>query len=590
MQIWVLAVLIGTLAGFLTPFAWYALDSVSTAVLRFHTSFQNSGFVAAFFLPIVVSIVLFTLFTALRAFRSADGFTYFISDIHFQDGQRKLRYSAAHGFASFLLLVGGGIVGLEAFCFEVLSALGAKLGVMAKLPPKQVRALAGCGLTAGLAALLGQPMTAFLFAIELLYGWGSMSFTVGPFAVSAFVAASLGQTLTSPTGLFRELLGTDGGLAQVLRGDNLHLDLMSSTFCVAAIGVSAALVAAFVIWLYRKTDKELHSLFGTRRATDVSPMALVFRLSLWAVMTGAVFYFFPESLGTGITLLQNAFAEAFLLKATLLAILLRVLMGALGYSVFGTMGLIIPNLVIGALLGTALSAAFAPLFSVGSTTVALLAMGAFFSAAFGTPVTATALVFGYAGGLMSDNALFLFTSLATNFVAHMLCGLMQEDRVATMGLYRHGIRFRSGMCFNTLSSIQVRDAMLNWVTPLPKEISIGNAYKILMSSRFLKLPVVDGDGSYCGVLSLNDFYGLDAWKRLGENSEVHNLLGITELVKQSSQKVREDMSLEEALKVMSDEELVPVVEAESNKFTGILLKSDLVNLYNKEVVKKAFRR
>ena len=162
--------------------------------------------------------------------------------------------------------------------------------------------------------------------------------------------------------------------------------------------------------------------------------------------------------------------------------------------------------------------------------------------------------------------------------------------MASMGLYRHGIRFRSGMCFNTLSSIQVRDAMLSWVTPLSKEASIGEAYKTLMSSRFLKLPVVDTEGKYCGVLSLNDFYGLEAWRRLGESSEVHNLLGISELIKQSSQKVKVNMSLEDALRLMSDEELVSVVEEDNNKFAGILLKSDLVNLYNKEVVKKAFRR
>jgi len=590
MLIWIFAVLIGILAGFLTPFSWFLLGKINQSMIDFYHTFQNPGILAAFFLPSMAALFLFLLFFITRAFRSADGFTYFISDIHFHDGQRKIRYSFVHGIAAFFLLLGGGVIGLEALCFEALSAFGGRLGIYAKLPPKQVRALAGCGLTAGLAALLGEPMAAFLFAIELLYGWGSMSFTVGPFAISAFVAASLGQTFTSPTGIFRELLGTDGGLAQALSGDTLYQGAISSIVCIFSVGICTALIAAFVIWLYRKTDKELHALFGTRRATDVSPQAFALRLLMWTVMTGTVFFYFPEALGTGIQLLHSSLSEGFLLKITTLAIVLRILMGVLGYTVFGTMGIVLPTLVIGALVGSGLASAFSPFIQGNPSMIALLGMGAFFSASFGTPVTATALVYGYAGGLASENALFLFTSLITNFIAHVICGFLQEDRMASMGLYRHGIRFRSGMCFNTLSSIQVRDAMLSWVTPLSKEASIGEAYKTLMSSRFLKLPVVDTEGKYCGVLSLNDFYGLEAWRRLGESSEVHNLLGISELIKQSSQKVKVNMSLEDALRLMSDEELVSVVEEDNNKFAGILLKSDLVNLYNKEVVKKAFRR
>lgn len=589
MQLWILSVVIGALAGILTPTAWYFLELVTNATVKLQLH-QHANFFSALLLPAAVAIALFALFAIFRAYRSADAFTYLISDIHFQEGRRKLRYSFANGIATVLLLAGGGVAGIEGFCFELLSALGGKLGSFIKLPPKQVRALASCGLSAGIAALLGQPMTAFLFAIELLYGWGGLSFTVGPFAISAFVAASLAQTLTSPAGIFRNLLGADGGLSQAIRGENLGLEPVTALISILTVSVCAAALAAFVIWLYRKTDKELHSLFATRRATDISPKAFAMRLVLWVVLTAAVSFYIPESLGSGISILHSSLSDGFMLKVTVLALLIRILMGTLAYTVFGTMGLVLPALVVGAMMGGSIAGFFAPFLSVNASTMALLSMGAFFSASFGTPVAATALVFGFAGGMASENSVFLFASLVTNFLAHYLCGFVQEDRMGSMGLYRHGIRFRSGMCFNTLSSIQVQDAMLSWVTPLQKNISIGEAYKTLMNSRFLKLPVVDAEGNYAGVLSLNDFYGLETWRKLGENSEVHNLLGITELIKQSAEKVRANMSLEDALKVMSDEDIAPVLEAEGNKFAGILLRSDLVNLYNKEVVKKAFRR
>ncbi|RYZ97496.1 MAG: CBS domain-containing protein [Proteobacteria bacterium] len=223
-----------------------------------------------------------------------------------------------------------------------------------------------------------------------------------------------------------------------------------------------------------------------------------------------------------------------------------------------------------------------------SGTIALLSMGAYFSAAFGTPVAATALVFGYASGLMTDYALFLFTALATNFGSHYLCGKLQTDRLASMGLYRHGIRFRAGMCYNTLSGIQVKDAMVTYVDPIPRGCSIGDAYKRLMESKFSTLPVVQEDGKMDGLISLSDFYGLETWKRLSHESQVHSLVGVEEMVKPARVKLHPDMNLEAALLSMSDEDFATVVE--KDRYVGLLVKSDLVSLYNKEVVKKAFRK
>jgi CIC family chloride channel protein len=458
-----------------------------------------------------------------------------------------------------------------------------------KFSTNQVRTLAACGATAAIAAVLGQPTAAFLFVIELLYGWGSFSFSMGTFAVTAFVAASVSQSLTSPTGWFSSLFGTDGGLSLAIRTEGFDLTIETALFCVVVVSVCAALLASFTIWVHRKTDHELHGLFESRRATDVSSPAFLLRVALWAGLTTVSLHLFPQALGTGVNLLHDSLSQGYLLSVALLALTLRILMGAMTYSVIGSMGLILPTLVTGGLLGACISLVAQKYLAIGSGTVALLSMGAYFSAAFGTPVAASALVFGYATGMMTNSALFLFTALLTNFSAHYLCGRLQTDRLASMGLYRHGVRFRSGMCYNTLSGIQVRDAMITYVNPVPTKSSIGEAYKKLMESKFSTLPVVDAEGKMFGLVALSDFYGLNAWKKLGEESQVHSLVGVEEMVKPARVQLHPDMNLETALASMSDEEFVPVVEGE-NRYVGLLVKSDLVNLYNKEVVKKAFRR
>lgn len=594
MQFWLLVILLGALAGVLIPSLWFVLHVLETRFLAAFppdlSSLHPFTSSAALVLPLGASAVAAFLLLATRMFRSADGFTYFISDLHFNDGRRKLGYSTVHGLASFALLAGGGVIGVEAFCFEFLSAWGGVLGNKLRFSASQVKTLTACGLTATVAALLGQPATALLFTIELLYGWGGLASTVGPFAITAFVAASVSKSLTTPTGLFRALPGSDGGLSLVIRGETFELGLTQGLLAVVCIGAAAAILAAFTVWLFKKTDRELHSLFFTRRSSDISPLAFAVRLLLWGAVTAAVFYQFNDVLGSGFSLLQQAQAENAILEALLLALLLRLMLGALSYSVLGSMGLMLPTLVFGAVLGSSLALALKPLLFVSVPTFALLGMGAYFSAAFGTPVAATALVYGYAGGTISENALFLFAALAVNFSAHYICGFLQQDRLASMGLYRHGIRFRSGMCFNTLSSIKVGDAMLSWIAPIPRASSIGDAYKLLMDSRFLKLPVTDVELKLAGMVSLSDFYGLDAWRRLGQDSQVHSLLGVDEIMKPAHTVLHPEMSLEEALRLMSEEDLVPVADKATGKYVGVLLKSDMTNLYNKEVVKKAFRR
>lgn len=587
MVLWLLAVLIGCLAGVLTPAAWWLIQQGGEWL-----ALKLAGTDALIYvigLPFVVALVLFLLLVGFRGFRSADGFTYFISDLHFRDGRRKVRYSLLHGLSTLIFLFGKAVVGIEGFCMEVLSALGSRMGQKAKLSANQVRTLAACGATASIAAVLGQPTAAFLFVVELLYGWGSISFAVGTYALTAFVAASVSQALTSPTGFFNSVFGTDAGISQVVRTENFDLSLVTAGFCVVVVSVSAGLLAAFSIWLHRKTDKEFHELFETRRASDVAPGAFVLRLLLWATLTAAVLYGFPQVAGSGTSLLHDSLSQGFVLSAAALALLLRILMGAVAYSVIGSMGLILPALVVGGLLGACVALLAEPFLAVNAGTVALLAMGGYFSAVFGTPVAATALVFGYASGMMSDSAVFLFTAVITNFLAHYLCGRFQPDRLAIMGLYRHGIRFRSGMCYNTLSGIQVRDAMITYVNPVPALSSIGEAYKKLMESKYSTLPVVDAAGKMQGLVALSDFYGLDTWKKLGEESQVHSLVGVEEMLKPSRVKLHPDMNLETALEHMSDEEFAPVVDQES-VYVGLLVKSDLVSLYNKEVVKKAFRR
>ncbi len=592
MRIWVLAALVGALAGTITPLMFYFLQQFS-GFLREHAlegSWRLGATAWALVLPWIGAGVAFGVIALFRAYRSADGFTYFFSDLHFQDGRRKLRYSFAHGLAALAMIFGGGIVGLEAFGVEFFSSLASWVGSRARLSANQIRTLTAAGAAAAIAALLGQPLAAFLLVVELLYGWGSRSFPVGIYAVTAFVSASVSASLSQPGGVLGMITGPDYGLSLLFAGEVSDVDPIRGVAAFLVVVPLAAVLANLLVWCHRRTDAEFHNLFSTRRSTDLSPMAVALRLGFWALLTGVVFLKIPLLLEQGgITLLEQTLEGGMALRFVALALVLRLVIGSVSYGALGTMGIIFPVLVTAGLAGALLHGFVDPWLGLGGATFVLFFVGAVFSSAMGTPVAATALVFGWSDGAVNGNAGFLLLSLAANFSAHWLAGVLVKDRMPTMGLYRHGIRFRNGMCFNTLSAINVRDAMHTHVHPVPKSSSLGDAYKTLMDSRYLKLPVVDQEGKLLGMVALGDFFGLDTWRRLGDDSQVHSLVGVEELMRPATGAVNSDMSLETALTKMSDEEVVPVID-DRGFYQGILLRSDLENLYNKEVVKKAFRR
>lgn len=134
MVFWLLVVAIGILAGVATPAAWWLLQAANDWLVG-EGPWTGASIAQAVSLPLGVALALALFFGLWRSFRSADGFTYFISDLHFQDGRRKLRYSVPHGIGSIFLLFGKGVVGLEAAGMEILSALGSWAGQRAGACP-----------------------------------------------------------------------------------------------------------------------------------------------------------------------------------------------------------------------------------------------------------------------------------------------------------------------------------------------------------------------------------------------------------------------------------------------------------------------
>ena len=573
---WCLAAFLGLLAAILLSSAYYVFRFIEHTVEIGNTVVGKGNL-----LPILAFVFIFILFLLTNTFRKFDSFTHFFSTVHYHSGRKDIISSLTHGLASFILLLGKGVVGLEAIALEWISSLGIYLGDRFKLPNSFTKTLTVCALCATLAAVWKFPIIAILFVIEVFYSWTILSTAIGPIILSAFVAASASQGLASGD-FFAFPYRLDGGFASLFQGELGIASLKSLLYvCIPIIFVSG-FFAIITNWFFRATENSFHSLFEWENIS--LPTRSFVKLALWAGVSVLVYFEVKEIFGLGVDFLNASFLEKLTWDVLTGLLLLYLILFSLSYVAIGSLGLITPLFGLGVLLGASLFHLLGAWVAIPMLAFILLTVSTLYSASFGIPLTASAFVFYYSGAAQGDNlTLFLF-SIIMNFSTYFIASYLYPYRLHSIGSHRRGIHLVKGLCFNMESSATVKDAMMA-SDCISTQTTVSKAYEVLSKSRFIRLPVVKNKNSLQGMLSLNNFLSLGAWGDLKTSSKIHNLINVEELMQPISTVLYPDMGLQEAIFSMQDEELVPVVERGTMDFVGILLKSDLINLYNKEMVK-----
>ena len=104
-------------------------------------------------------------------------------------------------FASSVTIGMGGSVGAEAPIVLTGSAIGSNLGRLFRLDQHTMMILLGCGATAGIAGIFKAPIAGLLFTVEVLM-LDLTAFSIMPLLISAVTAASVAYTIEGSRALF----------------------------------------------------------------------------------------------------------------------------------------------------------------------------------------------------------------------------------------------------------------------------------------------------------------------------------------------------------------------------------------------------
>ncbi len=516
-----------------------------------------------FLLAIVGFAIVFQRFVLDRrsASRTYDGLADLFIHVHSPSNPDSPLRWAARGLISALLAACCGIAGAEGASIELTHAAVIRFRSRASRWFEQRRRTdASTALAAGVAAAFGSPFGAILLPLELGLGGRQLS------AVTAALAAFFGVRVLSRA--FPQITGGFPDLSIASVGISVF---DYRVWCVAlAVGVTAGALSAGVIYFFRYTQESLVDLFRTQSWM---------RMLTTGVLLFLIVIIFPPSQEMPARLIEQAFQGTESASATGLMFCTRLVLLALVLAGFGTMGLFWPLFALGGIFGSLLGqAASMPAFA------GLCGAVAFWSAFLGTPLSGAVVALE-----LSHSFDLLMPCLLAGVVAKEVRQRLQVKTLFADDLEVRGVRLLDGRAATVLDSIAVRDAMVTDHDSVHEHEPVSGIHARLARARYPFLPVVNAQGAFVGMLTVDMVQ--EAWRRqsAASNSPLSNLLEAKDLLYRyggvaPSFKISDKLSASHG--VFDRLPCVPVL-SDDNKVVGLLFVYNVRLAYDREVARRS---
>lgn len=426
-QFWVIALLIGIVAGFVALMfrkGIYALQTLfyGTDDLTLFTVAGALPWYVVLIIPIfgglLVGIILHHFTPDGRARAVAD----VIEGAALSRGRVEIRAGLASALASLITLSSGGSSGREGPVVHLSAVVST--WVAARLDASGVtgRDLLGCAVAAGVSASFNAPIAGTIFALEVV---------LRHYAIHAFAPIAI----ASVAGTVINRLEF-GNVTEFSLPGQSALAFYWELPAFMILGLVSGLVAVVL----------MRSVFWAEDAGNLlqraSGLPRWLRPAVAGALLGLIAIWFPHIIGVGYEVTSLALTGQLLLHEAIVLCAVKVV--AVAITLGGRMGggMFSPALVVGALTGLAfglIATAVFPEVSGAETLYALAGMGAVAAAVLGAPISTTLIVFELTGDWQTGIAVMVAVSLSTALASRLVRHSFFLEQ-----LHRRGLRIASG--------------------------------------------------------------------------------------------------------------------------------------------------
>ncbi len=472
-----------------------------------------------------------------------------------RDGLIRPRVVLVKALASSLCIGTGGSTGREGPIVQIGASIGSAIGQIFKLPSNKLKTLVACGAAAGIAATFNAPIAGALFAVEIILGdFGVTQFS--PIVISSVVA----------TVVSRYFLG-DFPTFEV---PAYELKSAWELIPYAFLGLLGGAVGV----LFIKVLYKLEDFFDGIRIPDyVKP-------AIGGALVGLVAIGFPEVLGIGHEAVNHALHGGLVWYIMAAMVLIKILGTSLTLGSGGSGGIFAPSLFIGAMLGGAFGTGVHALFPeimASSGAYSLVAMGTVVSAATQAPITAILIILELTG----DYNLILPLMVAC-ITATLFARKLKKESIYTLKLLRKGINLEAGREIDVLKAIKTKNVMEHNKAVILSSMKLEEILNIVVNTSHTCFVVIDSESNLLGSFTLHDFKQV-----LIDYEDLKDVLIASDMVKSDMIFVKEEDNLNYVMsqfgKGNTDE--LPVLDHNEKSVLGVVWKNDVINSYNRELLK-----
>lgn len=559
--------LVGVLAGLLGVAVHRLIDTLQRLLWGSSNLLEAAAevpFWQAVAAPAAGGVLIALVFLAARGPAEGPGMGILIESVALRGGRVPIRPILVGSLAAIATVGSGGSLGREGPMIRLGAMLSSRLGSRFRLPPHRVKILVGCGAAAGLAAAYNIPIGGAVFAMEVILGNFALSI-FGPIVASSVLSTLIARAFE--------------GDAHRFAAPEYQLVSPWEVLAYAGLGLLCAFASVAFVLGVRKLSRLLQRVPVPAWLRPIPGMALFGLLAFWVphVLEGgqepSTALILRDLPGLPWLPVELAF------PALLLAVAgVKILAVALTDGCGGVGGKFTPSLLFGALVGGAFGAVLNDVWpdsTAAYPAYAAVGMAAIAAGTSHAPISAILILFEFTGNydlilplmvagitssvisrklypysiytealqrkgvdlnlrleeavlagvevrdLLRDDPDTLHPATPYREVVERFFGAQRqrlfvvgEDRRLLGEISLHDIKHVLEEP-DQLTAVVAHDLLRPAEPAIRLDDRLDRAAEVFSHSDYERLPVVDGDGAFQGVLSKRDLLAVYAQEVLG---------------------------------------------------------------------------
>lgn len=316
-----------------------------------------------FALPATGALVLGMIYHFLKPEDRETGIVHVLSRMHSHYGALPWRNAVVQFIGGTFAIASGQSGGREGPGVHLGGAVNSLLGQRLDLPNNSLRVLIACGTAGGIAAAFNTPLAGVVFAMEVI---------IAEYTVVGFIPVILASVAASAVS------HTFSGAGASFSIHALQLNSLLEIPMVVALGITCGLSVVVFIQI-------------SKWASRMASLQVTLRFTLAGLLTGLLALLVPEILGMGYDTLNLALHGELALASLLTIAVCKLLATSITAGAGLPVGIIGPNLLIGACIGSAFGIAatiLSPDLASDPILYVAIGMGASMAAVLNAPLAA----------------------------------------------------------------------------------------------------------------------------------------------------------------------------------------------------------